>query len=135
MTNTTNKYLIYASCQLLAGSDLKNISTTIIRSNTGMTGTNMPVTYINLANNAQKDIIYPPLHTGQSSLNDLNTSLWSYSVESNPGAQSVNGITMNMQSYDTNFSSTGNYYYAIRVDTDTNKLYYGNIRISSINFS
>jgi hypothetical protein len=137
VTNTTNKYLINASCQLLssAASGLKNVSTSIIRSNTLMSGATLPVTYINLANNSQNDVLKPPLHTGQTSLNDLNTSLWSYSVASNPGTQSVSGITINMQSYDTNFPSTGNYYYAIRVDTDTNSIYYGNIRMSVINFS
>ena len=137
VTNTTNKYLINASCQLLSSvaSGLKNVSTSIIRSNTLMSGATLPVTYINLANYSQNDVLYPPLHTGQASLNDLNTSLWSYSVVSNPGTQSVAGITINMQSYDTNFPSTGNYYYAIRVDTDTNSIYYGNIRMSVINFS
>jgi hypothetical protein len=100
-----------------------------------MTGTTLPVTYTNLANNSQNDVLYPPSHTGQSSLNDLNTSLWSYSVSNNPGTQSVAGITINMQSYDTNFPITGNYYYAIRVDTNTNNIYYGNIRMSVINFS
>ena len=99
-----------------------------------MTGSTLPATYKNLASGSQIDVIYPPLHTGQSSLNDLNTSLWSYSVASNPGAQSVSGITINMQSFDTNFPSTGNYYYAIRVDTNTNNLYYGNIRMSCVNF-
>jgi len=136
VTNVNNKYLINASCQLLsvAAVGLSNISTSILRSNQGMTGTTLPATYINLANNSQTDVIYPPLHSGSSSLNDLNTSLWSYSVESNPGTQSVAGITVNMQAYDTGFPSTGNYYYAIRVDTDTNSVYYGNIRLSSINF-
>ena len=52
-----------------------------------------------------------------------------------PGDSVNTGATINMQSYDTNFPSTGNYYYAIRVDTDESKMYYGNIRISSINFS
>jgi hypothetical protein len=88
-----------------------------------------------LANNTQTDVLYPPAHTGQGNLNDLNTSLWSYSVASNSGTQSVNGITINMQAFDTNFPSTGNYYYAIRVDTNTDYLYYGNIRISSLNFN
>ena len=134
VTNVNNKYLINASCQLLSSAGLKNVSTSILRSNTGMTGTTLPITYINLANNSQKDVIYPPSHIGTASLNDLNTSLWSYSVVTNPSAQSVAGITVNMQAYDTNFSSTGNYYYAIRVDTDTDRIYYGNIRLSSINF-
>jgi hypothetical protein len=40
-----------------------------------------------------------------------------------------------MQAYDTGFPSTGNYYYAIRVDTDQSRLYYGNIRMSYITFN
>ena len=99
-----------------------------------MTGRNLPVSYINLSNNSQIDVIYPPTHIGTSSLNDLNTSLWSLSTK-NPSTQSVNGITINIQAFDTAFSSTGNYYYAIRIDTDTDSIYYGNIRLSSINFS
>jgi hypothetical protein len=118
----------------LSNNDLKNVSTSILRSTTGMTGSSLPVSYINLANNIQNDVLYPPNHTFQSSLNDLNTSLWSYSVKSNPGIQSVSGITVNMQAYDTSFSGTGTFYYAIRVDTDTASVYYGNIRMSSINF-
>jgi hypothetical protein len=59
--------------------------------------------------------------------------LWSLSTP-NPDNKSVNGATINMQAYDTGFPTTGNYYYAIRVDTDEANLYYGNIRISSINF-
>ena len=133
VTNTSNKYLINASCQLICTTGISNISASILRSNTGMTGTTLPVSYINLANNAQTDVIYPPLHTGTSSLNDLNTSLWSLSTIT-PDNHSVNGATINMQAYDTGFSSTGNYYYAIRVDTDESAVYYGNIRISSINF-
>jgi hypothetical protein len=134
VTNINTKYLINASCQILSKNDLKNVSTSILRSTTGMTGSSLPVSYINLANNIQNDVLYPPNHTFQSSLNDLNTSLWSYSVKSNPGIQSVSGITVNMQAYDTSFSGTGTFYYAIRVDTDTASVYYGNIRMSSINF-
>jgi hypothetical protein len=134
VTNINTKYLINASCQILSKNDLKNVSTSILRSTTGMTGSSLPVSYINLANNIQNDVLYPPNHTFQSSLNDLNTSLWSYSVKSNPGTQSVSGITVNMQAYDTSFSGTGTFYYAIRVDTDTASVYYGNIRMSSINF-
>ena len=94
-------------------------------SGVGLTGTN-------LANGKTgSEVIYPPLHTGSSSLNDLCTSLWSISTP-NPGSQSENGVTINMQVIDTNYPSTGNYYYNIRVDTDTSQLYYGNIRLSCI---
>jgi hypothetical protein len=133
VTNTSNKYLINASCQILSTSGIANISASILRSNTVMSGLSLPTVYINLANNTQTDVLYPPAHSGTANLNDLNTSLWSFStiVASNP---SPNGNTITMQAYDTGFPSTGNYYYAIRVDTDESRLYYGNIRISSINF-
>jgi hypothetical protein len=139
-SNTSNSFLINASCQILAtstnaASTLKNISATIIRSNTGMSGTSLPSSYINLANNSQVDVIYPPSHNKQSDLNDLNTSLWSYSASSNPGVQSVAGITVNMQAYDIGIPGPTGYKYAIRVDTDTTSLYYGNIRMTSIKFN
>jgi len=75
---------------------------------------------------------YPPLHSG-TSLELLNTSLWSMSV-TNAGNQSLNGATINMQSIDTNFSGdySGGAYYNIRVNTDSSKLFFGNIRISCI---
>ena len=135
VTNRNNKYLINASCQILyIDSGLSNVSATIIRSDRKMDGTALPDRYINLANNAQTDVIYPPAHTGTSNLLDLNTSLWSYS-SARPTTASVNGITINMQAYDTNFETTGQFFYAIRVDVDNNYLYYGNIRMSTINFN
>jgi hypothetical protein len=39
-----------------------------------------------------------------------------------------------MQAIDGGFTGTGNHYYAIRVNTDKSRLYYGNIRMSSLNF-
>jgi hypothetical protein len=134
VTNVNNKYLINASCQILSTSGISNVSSSILRSNSLMSGTSLPAQFINLANNSQSDVIYPPLHSGSASLNDLNTSLWSIST-SNPGSQSLNGTTIIMQAYDTGFPSTGNYYYAIRVDTDQSILYYGNIRLSYITFN
>lgn len=98
-----------------------------------MSGVNLPVSYVNLANNIQNDVIFPPLHVGSSSLNDLNTSLWSQSAK-NANIQSPNGITINMQVYDNSFPSPGTYYYAIRIDTDTDNLYFGNIRIFTLSF-
>ena len=134
VTNITNKYLINASCQILSSSGISNISSSILRSTTKMSGTQLPAQYINLANNSQTDVVYPPAHTGQSNLNDLNTSLWSMSTP-NPNTASLNGATINMQAYDTGFPGATGYYYAIRVETDSTKLYYGNIRMSSINFN
>ena len=113
---------------------MKNLSASIIRSPTIMSGTGWTGTYKNLSNNTNDDVTFPYNHTTTNSLNDLNTSLWSYSAN-NPNNASPNGITINMQAYDTGFTGTGNYYYAIRIDTDSTLLYYGNIRISSVNFN
>ena len=134
VTNVNNKYLINASCQILSTSGIANISSSILRSNSLMSGTSLPAQFINLADYTQSDVLYPPSHSGIASLLDLNTSLWSIST-TNPSVQSVNGTTIFMQAYDTGFPSTGNYYYAIRVDTDVSRLYYGNIRMSYITFS
>ena len=134
VTNVNNQYLINASCQILSTSGIANISSSILRSNSLMSGTSLPAQFINLANYSQSDVLYPPNHSGLASLLDLNTSLWSIST-TNPSIQSINGTTIFMQAYDTGFPSTGNYYYAIRVDTDESKLYYGNIRMSYINFN
>ena len=100
-----------------------------------MSGTSLPITYTNLANNSQVDVIYPPAHTGQGNLNDLNTSLWSYSVQTNPSTQSVAGITVNMQAYDIGITGPNTYKYAIRVDTDSPSVYFGNIRMTSLKFN
>jgi hypothetical protein len=100
-----------------------------MRAPTGMSGTSLPTTAVNLANQTtNSDVIYPPLHTGTSSLNDLNTSLWSISIFNNASTQSTNGATINMQAIDT-IGTTGSYYYAIRVSTDASNLYYGNINL------
>jgi hypothetical protein len=134
-SSASNKYLIYASCQLLASAGIQNVSASIIRSQSPMFGLTINTfqPYVNLANNSQSDVIYPPLHTAsETSIIDLNTSLWSYSTP-NANNSSPNGITINMQAYDTGI--TGTNYYAIRVDTDFSYLYYGNIRMSSVNFS
>jgi len=40
-----------------------------------------------------------------------------------------------MQSIDTSFNPIGNYYYAIRADSDDSNLYYGNIRMSAFNLN
>jgi hypothetical protein len=135
--NLSNSYLVNASCQILAteGNSLNNISTSILRSTVNMSGNSLPTSYINLANNSQTDVIYPPIHFGMSSLNDLNTSLWSYSAQSNPSSQSVNGITVNMQAYEIGITGPQTYYYAVRVDTDTDLIYYGNIRMNSLKFN
>jgi len=134
VTNVNSRFLINASCQILStanggSSHINNISTTIIRSSTGMTGRNLPVSYVNLANNAQSDVFNPIIDGEDLSL--LNTSLWSVEAKSS----SLKGTTSTMQCYDSNFGSTGTYYYAIRVDADTDKLYYGNIRMFAVNFN
>jgi hypothetical protein len=132
------KHLIYASSQYFGtvgggNGGVENLSATIMRSMTGMTGTSLPTTYTNLANRQQVEVTYPPtaLFT-QSSLNNLNTSLWTISLLNN-NSSAVNGGSIIMQAVDLSFNSTGTYYYAIRVNTDSTNLYFGNIRMSSIN--
>ena len=140
VTNTNDRYLVYASCQYFGtntNSGVQNLSTTIIKSMTGMTGTGLTGSYINLANGKQNDVTFPPGNTfSQSDLNFLNTSLWTTSllnVGSGAGNTAVNGGTIIMQAIDFSFNSTGTYYYAIRANTDSSNLYFGNIRMSSIN--
>ena len=124
-------YLINASCQVLCSGGIQNLSASIFRSSTGMTGYSLPSSYINLANNQKTDVVYSP---DTANFTDLNTSLWSFSVLS-AGSTRVNGYTINMQSYDRGLTGSGPYFYAIRVNTDTASLNYGNIRISSVSFS
>jgi len=140
VTNTNDRYLVYASCQYFGtntNSGVKNLSTTIIKSMTGMTGTGLTGSYINLANGKQNDVTFPPGNTfTQSDLNFLNTSLWTTSLlntGTGSGNTAVNGGTIIMQAIDFSFNSTGTYYYAIRANTDSSNLYFGNIRMSSIN--
>ena len=140
VTNTNDRYLVYASCQYFGtntNSGVKNLSTTIIKSMTGMTGTGLTGSYINLANGKQNDVTFPPGNTfSQSDLNFLNTSLWTTSLlntGTGSGNTAVNGGTIIMQAIDFSFNSTGTYYYAIRANTDSSNLYFGNIRMSSIN--
>ena len=136
VTDISNKYLVNASCQLLSDTSFRNVSASILRSGTAMFGTGLPISYINLSNDTKTDVIFPPLHTGTSNLNDLNTSLWSYSVPANQSSHAANGMTINMQAFDTGVSGhTGPNYYAIRVDTDKSELFYGNIKISVINLN
>ena len=99
-----------------------------------MSGTGFTGSYYNLANNTYgSDVIYAPDTGGETGIFDLNTSLWSFSTLT---STRVNGMTINMQAYDIGLTGpTGQYYYAIRVNTDTNKLIYGNIRISSVSFN
>ena len=71
VTNVSSKYLINASCQIFSSSGIKNVSSSILRSNTGMSGTTLPTTYINLANNKQQSVEYAPTDTAtQANLND-----------------------------------------------------------------
>jgi hypothetical protein len=139
ITNTNDIYIVYASCQYFSTIDpatgVKNLSTTIMRSATGMTGTTLPISYVNMANGKQNDVRFPPTIAGavsQTTLNNLNTSLWTISLLNDNGS-AVNGGTIIMQAIDTSFNSTGTNYYAIRAQTDSTHLYFGNIRMSAIN--
>jgi hypothetical protein len=124
-------FLIYATCQLLTypiTTNIQNISTSIFRNNTAMSGTG--ITGINLANGqtggSGGEIIIPNDNDSNAYV-ALNTSLWSVSATN--ASNKSNGVTINMQAIDRNVSGTS--YYAIRTTTDTSLLF-GNIRISYI---
>jgi hypothetical protein len=97
-----------------------------------MSGTGLPSSYLNLASNTQTDVAFPTSHTGNELLK-LSTSLWSYS-SNNPNNSSVYGTTINMQTIDTITGPTG-CYYAIRVLSDSNAVYYGNIKMFSVKYN
>jgi hypothetical protein len=82
---------------------------------------------VNLANGITgSDIILPVENSGNIST-ALSTSLYTFSQQ-NPNG--VNGLSINMQCIDSP-GNTGNTYYAIRVNTDSTQIYYGNIRLTS----
>ena len=76
-----------------------------------------------------------------TSLINLATSLYSFSQDNTNNNSNVNGLTVNMQTIDTNTTgSTINVYYAIRISVlsisnQSPFISFGNVRISSIKIS
>jgi hypothetical protein len=110
-----------------------------MRGNTEMSGTPYNGQSINLALGSTGDVIYP-LDNDTNILADLATSLYSFSIDNPTNNSNVNGLTVNMQTIDSNQSvDTIRVYYAIRVSVQaitniTGRQYitYGNVRLSSV---
>jgi hypothetical protein len=102
-----------------------------------MTGTALPSGCVNLANGtANSEIVFPPDNTSATAQTDLNTSLWSISgYASGGGSQSLNAVTINMQAVDKPGTAGTPAYYAIRVNTDSTPLLFGNIRLTATQIS
>jgi hypothetical protein len=114
--------------------NLRNLSASIFRDIQDMSGTTLSPTAVNLANGQiNSDVAYPPTNPSPNPGYYLNSSLWTFSSTNNSTA--INGITIYMQAIDTSFNAGTQYYYAIRINTDSPYLYNGNIRLSTINFN
>ena len=117
--NTGTKVLVSMSVQYLSATEVVNISASIFRGRTGMSGSG--VTGLNLANGTTGDVRYPP----DSNVSNLLTSLYTYSTTNSGGpARGPNGSVINMQVIDnyfgvTGYTGPGPWYYAIRVNVDT----------------
>ena len=144
--NSGGSNLIYASFQCFVNynpvggqSIINNISTTIMRDGTGMSGTTYNGRSINLALGSTGDVFYP-LDNDTNVLGDLATSLYTFSIDNPKNNGNTNALTVNMQTIDSNLSGTPiTVYYAIRVSvqsatnsTTSKFVTYGNVRLSSV---
>jgi hypothetical protein len=117
--NSNTKVLVSMSVQYTSGASLlQNISASIFRGKTGMSGYGL--TGINLAKGTTGEVYYPADTTLPNSL--LLTSLYTFSTTQSTGGNAVNASVINMQVIDQYFGGTGYYggtgpwYYAIRVN-------------------
>jgi hypothetical protein len=133
VTNANQRNLVYASFQAINTTAINNLSATIIRGQTLMSGTTFVSYggYINLAGQTGVDVQYPA--DLPSSYGGLLTSLWSFSGLISGGGDRVNAVTVNMQAIDHHIGGTGTYYYAVRVSTDSSYLNEKNIILYAIN--
>jgi hypothetical protein len=141
--NSGGSNLIYASFQCFVKytsgqSVINNISTTIMRDTTEMSGTTYNNRSINLALalGSTGDVFYPPDST-DTPLANLATSLYTFSEDNPNNNGNVNALTVNMQTIDSNLSGSPiTVYYAIRVSVQATSttpfVTYGNIRLSSV---
>jgi hypothetical protein len=118
--NSNTKVLVSMSVQYTTGPTLlQNISASIFRGKTGMSGTGL--TGLNLANGNTGDVFYP-YDTLTSASYQLLTSLYTYSTTQSSGGNSINSSVINMQVIDqyfglTGYTGTGPWYYAIRINS------------------
>jgi hypothetical protein len=134
IANPNERVLVYGSFQAGNTTTINNLSASIFRGSTIMSGiTFVPLDgYINLAGNTGVDVQYPQTDT-VAGYTSLTTSLWSISGLTSGGGDKLNSITCNMQAIDYGFTASGTYYYAIRVNTDSSLLNEKNIILYAIN--
>jgi hypothetical protein len=136
MTSLTQKNLIYASFQAINATNnpITNLAATIMRNSSPMSGQPIGTNSYNLANMSFSDVSFAS-DTFSSSTTPigLNSSLFSFSqTTGGGGGVKINSFTANMQVLDYSFSNLGPYYYAIRIQTDSDPIYYGNVILSNI---
>jgi len=132
--NATTKVLVSASVQCISANSIKNLSASIFRKSTGMSGTT--VSGLNLSIGNTGDVYYPPDNT--SSL-VLLSSLYTFSTTDPSVTKGPNAVTINMQVIDNYFNVTGYtgpgpWYYAIRVNSESTSqpIEYVNAQLYSI---
>jgi hypothetical protein len=130
--NASTKILVYATVQYMASNEIENISASIFRGRTAMSGYGL--TGLNLANGKTGDVRFPP--SGHNDVSYLLTSLYTYSTTSG-SLNGPNAFTINMQVIDqyfglTGYNGTGPWYYAIRINTDEALVRYANTQFYSI---
>jgi hypothetical protein len=140
--NSGGSNLIYASFQCFVKytsgqSVINNISSTIMRDTSVMTGTTYNNRSINLALGSTGDVFYPQ-DNDTDVFNELATSLYTFSEDNPNNNGNVNALTVNMQTIDSNLTASPiSVYYAIRVNVQVTTtspfiISYGNIRLSSV---
>jgi hypothetical protein len=100
-----------------------------MRGTTGITSGTSITSLTNLSNGlTNSDVVYSGDTTASAAIAS-QTSLYSISSHNNNG---LNAFTVSMQSIDRP-GTIGEYYYAIRINSQIGNIYYGNIRFTSIN--
>jgi hypothetical protein len=117
--NANTKLLVSMSVQFIATLQITNLSASIFRATTSMSGTGP--TGLNLASGKTGDVFYP-----YDTLSSGSTSLLSslYTVSTTSSGPGFNAGVINMQVIDnyfglTGYTGTGPWYYAIRINSQS----------------
>ena len=136
MTSLTQKNLVNVSFQAISATNnpITNMGATIMRNSVPMSGQPLIANSYNLANMSFSDVSFASdTFSSTTTPIALNSSLFSFSqTTGGGGGVKINSFTANMQVLDYSFSNLGPYYYAIRVQTDSDPIYFGNIILSNI---
>jgi len=127
-TTSSQKILITVTFQTISGSVISNFSSTIMRGTSQIISSTPITSLVNLANGITgSNVFYPSDSTSPSAQANLGTSLYTISSRN---ANGENGFSVIMQAIDQPGATSS--YYAIRVNTVTDTIYYGNVRFASI---